>query len=199
MINLFSKHKDINEYIMPTLVLVVICLVVTLSLVTTYEATAPIIKETAEKEAEMARDLVLPDSGGFEIIASSIDELILEYNANLNTKVLKAETNIIDVYKANNDSGYVITSIDQGYGGEIKILTGFSKDGVLKDVLILEQKETPGLGTKVGDRNFLDQFVGLNNVESVDTISGATISSSTVIRAVASALEQMKIIIREGL
>lgn len=175
-----DQKEMIREYSMPTLILALICLVVTFSLVTTYKGTEPIIRATAEKEAEKARTLVLPDSGGFELLTAG-----------------EAGSNILDVYKANNGTGFVITTIDKGYGGRIKVITGFSSDGLIQNVMLLEQKETPGLGTKVGEKKFTDQFTGVDNVDNVDTISGSTISSKAMIRAVDTAIGQMKSI-REG-
>lgn len=112
---------------------------------------------------------------------------------------IKIVNNIIDIYKANNGSGYVITLADQGYGGEIRVITGFSKDGSVQNVMLLEQNETPGLGTKAANKDFTGLFIALDRVESVDTISGATISSSAVKRAVATALDQMSILKEGGL
>ena len=189
-----DNNKIIKEYVMPTIVLVLICFVVTFSLVTTYKATAPIIKATAEKSAEMARDQVLSGSGGFELIASSEQASISTTEDNQSGQPLNnitIESNIIDIYKAINEVGYVITSSEKGYGGEIKVITGVSKNGLIEKVMLLEHKETPGLGTKAAKKSFTDRFIGLDSVESVDTISGATISSSAVKRAVAAALDQM--------
>lgn len=173
----FNKEL-INEYAMPTIVLVIICLVITFALVATFKVTEPIIKATMEKEAELARTQVLPESDGFKLVESS-------------------GNNVLEVYKATNDTGFVITTVDKGYGGRIKVITGFSSEGFVEKVLLLEQKETPGLGTKVGEKKFTDQFIGLDGVETVDTISGSTISSKAMIRAVDSAISQMKTI-KEG-
>lgn len=174
--------NNFKEYMMPTLVLVLICLVVTFALDRTYTVTEPIIKMAAEKEAEKARDLVLPESGGFEMMGSSDNEV---------GSSIKLETNVDNVYKSKNGSGFVITTTDKGYGGKISVMTGFSEEGVIKAVILLEQKETPGLGTKVGEETFVSQFVGAENVAAIDTISGATISSNAMIRAVDSAFNQM--------
>ena len=66
------KNLSIKELITPTLILAVICFVVTFALVTTYKITAPIISIAAEKQAEEARKLVLPEGEGFKLILSSI-------------------------------------------------------------------------------------------------------------------------------
>ena len=79
-----------------------------------------------------------------------------------------------------------------GYGGAIDILLGIESDGRLRGIRIISQQETPGLGAKIIESQFLDQFAGLSVNEialsrdggSVDAITGATISSRAVVEAV---------------
>ena len=42
----------------------------------------------------------------------------------------------------------------KGYGGEIKTLAGMNPDGSIRTVIILENNETPGLGSNVCERKF---------------------------------------------
>ena len=80
-----------------------------------------------------------------------------------------------------------------GYGGAIDILLGIEPDGRVRGIRIISQQETPGLGAKIIESKFLDQFAGLSVNEialsrdggSVDAITGATISSRAVVEAVA--------------
>lgn len=182
-----KSESTMKEYTMPSLILVIICFVVTFSLVITYQITEPIIKIAAEKQAEEARKIVLTESTGFELILSNDGP----------KKTL--HENVLEVYRSINNAGYVIVSKDKGYGGEIKVITGVAEDGLIKNILLLEQKETPGLGTKVGEKGFLEQFIGKDSVEGMQTISGATISSNAMIRSVDSALQQMEKIEEGGL
>lgn len=62
-----------QDYIKPTLVLAIICLVVTLLLSATYEITLPIIEENAVRTAEEARKEVLPEADSFTLIEDSFD------------------------------------------------------------------------------------------------------------------------------
>ena len=79
-----------------------------------------------------------------------------------------------------------------GYGGAIDILLGMEPDGRVRGIRIISQQETPGLGAKIIESQFLDQFTGLPVDEialsrdggSVDAITGATISSRAVVEAV---------------
>lgn len=45
----------------------------------------------------------------------------------------------------------VETSTSKGYGGEIRLIVGMKPDGSIVNYEVLEQKETPGLGTKMVD------------------------------------------------
>lgn len=81
----------------------------------------------------------------------------------------------------------VISYSEKGFSGLVKIMVGFKPDGSIKNIAVLEQKETPGLGTKMKDESFLQQFRNKNpsafNLKvkkdggKVDALTGATISS----------------------
>jgi electron transport complex protein RnfG len=83
-----------------------------------------------------------------------------------------------------------------GYGGAVDVLVGLETDGTLRGIRVISQQETPGLGAKIIEPAFLNQFSGLSVEElalrqdggAVDAITGATISSSTVVDAVKEAL-----------
>ena len=81
----------------------------------------------------------------------------------------------------------VIGSTEKGFSGLIKLMIGFKPDGTVQNIVVLEQKETPGLGTKMKDEKFLAQFRDKNpsafNLKvtkdggEVDALTGATITS----------------------
>jgi electron transport complex protein RnfG len=50
-----------------------------------------------------------------------------------------------------------------GYGGEIKLLIGFSAEGEILALTVQEHKETPGLGANVCDRKFQKTIFQLTN------------------------------------
>ena len=59
----------------------------------------------------------------------------------------------IRVYTASNGealAGYAVeTMTKQGFNGVVKLMVGFLPDGTVTNVNVLEQSETPGLGTKM--------------------------------------------------
>jgi len=84
-----------------------------------------------------------------------------------------------------------------GYSGLIRIMVGFDKTGTIINTSVLEHQETPGLGTKMAEPPFKDQFVNknpaVNNIAlrrdggEIDGITAATITarafSDAVMRA----------------
>lgn len=86
-----------------------------------------------------------------------------------------------------------------GYSGRVEIMVGIDPEGIIQNIEVLAHKETPGLGTKIADAKFKDQFIGkmlgtfdfrvTKDGGDVDAISGATISSRAFTEAVLEALE----------
>ena len=116
------------------------------------------------------------DFGDYDTSDSDLDELFVAKDA------------------AGETVGYALTASPQGYGGEIPITLGVSVDGYVTYIYIGALQETAGLGTRVAEPDFMNQFVGIaadpNTLDSdVSTISGATISSSAVVGAVRQMLE----------
>lgn len=81
---------------------------------------------------------VLPEfEGEPEIKADSIDKLpVVIYTAS----------------KAGDVVGYAVqTMTKEGFGGVVRLMVGFTPAGEVINVNVLEQSETPGLGTKMAD------------------------------------------------
>lgn len=92
----------------------------------------------------------------------------------------------------------VQTYSKNGFSGEIKVMVGFDAKGNIINYSVLEQKETPGLGTKMVDwfktEKGNQDIRGLNgsknnlnvskNGGEVDAITAATISSNAFLEAV---------------
>lgn len=98
---------------------------------------------------------------------------------------------IKSVYKAEN--GYVIESIAYGYNGDITLMVGVSNEGKVTGLVVEDMQETRGLGADaLTDVDFLAQFLltgGDAEVGSnIDALTGATVSSKAVTKAVNSAV-----------
>lgn len=78
----------------------------------------------------------------------------------------------------------------KGFGGMIGVMVGIGKEGKVLDIGITSHSETPGVGTRVKDPSFTDQFrdLSITGAVAVDGISGATYSSKGVMSAVEEAI-----------
>ena len=104
---------------------------------------------------------------------------------------LKKAKDSIEVYPAYSKDEFIGAAIigrsNRGFSGLIKIMIGFKSNGDIQNIVVLEQKETPGLGTKIKGETFLQQFRGVNissfkmtvkkDGGEIDALTGATITS----------------------
>ena len=49
-----------------------------------------------------------------------------------------------------------------GYGGTIDLMVGLNPEGTITGVQVLRHTETPGLGAKITEEKFLQQFIAKN-------------------------------------
>lgn len=91
-----------------------------------------------------------------------------------------------------NVFGYAVSVSPSGFGGNIDTIVGIGTDGKITGVNITALSETPGLGSRVNDANYLSQYNGTGGKlalgSDIDAISGATISSRSVLAGVNRAL-----------
>jgi len=183
-----NNNSAFKEYISPILVLVVICFVTTFLLAFTYGVTAPIIAANTAKAASEARMELLPDADNFS--DSGAQCLVYE----------EGKVYVEDCFVADNKAGMVVTVKTNSYGGMLTAMVGIDKDGAITGVKVTEHADTPGVGTKAHAAEHLAQYVGLTeltsdqvkNDSSVQHVTGASVSSGAVHKAVYCALEQYK-------
>lgn len=192
-----THSEQRSTIIIPTAVLTVICLFVTLALSSTNMLTAGKIEALAEKSQNSAMsELIEADKFETKTVASENGET--EYN---------------EAVKDGKTVGMIFVTQENGYGGTVSIMTAVDTDGKVIAVKILDaSNETPGLGQNVTKESFYGQFSDLTGEivakksgtavaenNEIDAVTGATISSKAVTRAVNTALENAaKIIIAEG-
>ena len=87
----------------------------------------------------------------------------------------------------------VFSILTTGYGGDVTVIIGISKDGYVKGIRLGSNNETPSLGKQAEEPFFTSRFQGINTNSSVDadvdSISGVTITSTAVKKAVQSACD----------
>lgn len=140
---------------------------------------------------------------------NAIREVVPEFTNNPNDEMFRLPTgegDSLEVYPAKNDGtiiGYAVnTYTNNGFSGNISLMAGFKPDGTIINISVLEQKETPGLGTKMTEPEFKDQFNNKNPADfelkvikdggTVDAITAATISSRAFCDAVSRAYNTLK-------
>lgn len=160
------------------LALAVITAVAGAALALVYSVTAEPIKASQIAKINNAIKMVIPE---FETMT---DTTIMPETG-------KDSIRLFSLLKGTENSGYAIqTYTDNGFSGRFTLMVGFSTEGAISNIEVLEHKETPGLGTKMALPAFKDQFKGITISDlpgeqlkvkkdggSVDAITAATISS----------------------
>lgn len=179
-----------KEILIPTIALVLICGVTTALLAATNEITKEPIAQAEEQSQQESMKSVSPEGTVSYEAVDTGDSSAQCYAA------LDKDGNII---------AYAISTSSKGYGGTIKVMTGINAaDGSIIGVNVYDNSdETPGLGAKTSEEKFSGQFGGAAaegfavskdadkypDKESVDAVTGATISSRAVVSAVNHAIE----------
>lgn len=172
------------------IVLTLIAVISAAALAATYGITSPILEEQARTRQIQAIAAVVP---AFD-------------NAPTEEAFQRRDFADVELYPARLGPERVGTAARSvtptGYGGDIALMVGFDADGVVEGVRILSHSETPGLGAKVVEADFLDQFVGLDPATGsvavvadggrIDSITAATISSRAVCTGIARAWEALQ-------
>ena len=101
------------------------------------------------------------------------------------------DANIVSIHKG--ETGFVIETKTYGYAGDITMLVGVSTEGAVTGLVVRHLTETYGLGRNaLTDADFLAQFLNTSGEaavgETVDALTGATVTSKAVTRAVNSAV-----------
>ncbi len=111
------------------------------------------------------------------------------------------EGDIYMIYFNEAEIGFAFLAVGKGYGGLIDILVGLENETTIKGVTIVSHLESPGLGARITESVFTDQFAGVNIADvdlrqkggKIDAITGATISSGAVVDAIrATVMEKIK-------
>jgi len=129
----------------------------------------------------------------------------------------KLPTDKMQLYKGTDGSGqllgYAVGIVTNGYGGPINLIVGLAPD--LKQIIgmeVVSDTETPGMGARIREDWFRNQFDGLNPVDTItyvknakpdpkknqiEAISGATISTKAVLTGLNSTLSDAVALIKK--
>lgn len=129
--------------------LLLICLVAGLVLGLVNEVTKGPIEEQEKAAADNARAAAFPGAVKFEPLKHDTEK-VHNFYSSLDEK--------------GNAIGYVASSREYGYGGDIEVVVGMNLKGEVVGTVIGgngDFSETAGLGAKVKDEAFAKQFIGL--------------------------------------
>ena len=160
-------------------VLVCICAVVSILLAITNALTAPSIAKNENEKANAALQEVMPDGKNFEKIDIS---------------AYKLPATVTEAYKSEN-GGYVIKLNTTGYASGMVLMCGVSAEGKVTGTKVIASGETPSIGG-AAINTLTPSFIGKDsgNIESVDTVGGATKTTAAYRSAVRDALNAMVIL-----
>lgn len=114
------------------------------------------------------------------------------------------------VYRATDSDGnlvgWIIPCSGQGFSGKIELLLGVDPTAShLTGIYVLSQIETPGLGNHISDASWQAQFQGKSSAEplkvvtaddskknEIQAITGATISSESVVAIINRSIKKFK-------
>ena len=204
-----SENKQANTLIHDAIALFIITLVADILLGAVYMITKdPIAKAEEEatnkayaavyKDAEFASDDTLTEavkSFQGDVAAGKIDA------AYTDVELIEART----ASSGGSQAGYVVKVSGKGYGGAVTIALGITNEGEVLGIQILDaSNETPGLGQNSTKEDWNGQYIGMTSDKTlsvvkdgsgsqdngtINSISGATITSNAVTRAVNVALK----------
>ena len=169
-----------KDFIMPIIVLSLICLFVSGALAVVNNFTFPVIKNAAAQRAAAARKEIIPHADGFKPE---------------NTEGMPRT--ITEAYKATNNTGYVFMVTVPGYGGNLNMICGIDNDGKVIKTQVLSHTETKGMTDAVFSDPHESQYIGKDkNLHGINAVTGATISSNAYKNGVRDAFAAFEIVVR---
>ena len=148
------------------------------------------------QEANDAKELATISS----VIWEEFDNNPFKERTQISSKNKKEQLTFYPARKEGKIKAFAIkTSSDKAFGGSIELIVGFFLDGTISGYKVINSKETPGLGSKVSEAKFSEQFIGIKPKKKtfkvkqdggeIDAVTAATISSRAVIDAIQKAYD----------
>lgn len=170
-----------SKYFNLIVVLVIISMFSGIVLAETYKITDPYIRLNAEKKQQKAVLEVMPGIERFEDISKEGLSVFQGFDSK------------------GNKRGIAFIAEGNGFGGTIRMMVGFNPESnTLTGMTVLSHLETPGLGARIQESWFQEQFKGKSAddpfiaKQDIDAISGATISSKAVGDIIKDTLDKVK-------
>ncbi len=179
-------QKIKSTFLNMTVIMTAVAIISAAAVTYVYQLTLPAVTENLKKaEVEAISD----------IFGDEFDNNPIAEKTAVPMKKGIKELNIYPLRKQDMIYAIAVKSYtNKGFGGELEIMTGFYINGTMAGYKVLNHKETPGLGSKIMENEFMSQFIGLK-IEGgklklrkeggqIDGITSATISSKALLDAV---------------
>jgi len=176
-----------------------------LLLVVVYQLTQPAIQAHKAKVLRAAVLEVLSGPETYETLY--VVDGALTSAAPEGADVRALETVYVGIGEDGAPDGFAVPAAKPGFQDIVSLIFGYDPGtGTLRGMKVLSHKETPGLGDEIEkDEEFTGQFAGpsvpligvkpargTDDPAEIDMVTGATISSRTVIAAINEALERVR-------
>ncbi len=177
-----ANKEDNNSIFKVAFNLIMACFISGCVIGVVYFVTAPVAAQKAEIMKQDSMKELVKDADSF--------------------KPVPGKENWFEAQAGGKTIAYVVPGESKGYGGRIKMLVAVNKDGKVIDYSILEHNETPGLGDNASKPAFRSQFRDKTSeqlvvvkdkakVDNIQAMTGATISSRAVTKAVKGAVDEV--------
>jgi electron transport complex protein RnfG len=171
-----------REIIRYGLTLALICIVASasLALVNSFTKAKILAQSLLEEEASLKE--VFPAAVNFESVKSA--NKVIYYKA---------------LDKDGKFLGVAFKASGKGYSSTIETMAGLTKDDRILAIKVVNQNETPGLGSQVAEPGFSSRFSNkdVQSLNEVQAITGATISSRAVIDSVKQKAQEFRQLIKD--
>ena len=81
------------------------------------------------------------------------------------------------------DKGYVYKIANQGFASMLEYLLGIDNNGNIIAFVEVNNNETQGYGNRISTEEFTSKVIGKTTSDTIDTLSGVTVSSTAMINA----------------
>lgn len=203
------SEKKSNTLVHDTIAIFVITLVAGILLGGVYQMTKDIIKQreadaTNEAYAAVYQDAAFEEDAELTKQREAFNEDLSNGKVESVSGYTLSDVEITDIRKSDK-GGYVLTTSGKGYGGAVKVALGVNDAGEIIGIQITDcTNETPGLGQNSSKEDWNKQYKSATTakeavvnkdkdgakgeVVEINAISGATITSRAVTRAVDGAM-----------
>lgn len=188
-----EKKASVLHIVKTTGILMVITAAVAVLLAAVNLLTEPVIRQKTEAAKQDAILALFPEA---------TDSFSLRSVNGIGDQFPATVTDLYAIYNGDIFVGFAAETSSMGFSDKIGMIVGVNADNTVRGVRIMSISDTPGLGMKVRDPAYLNNYAGLSypilfgkGAGQVDAVSSATYSSAGVLKGVNDALAFCSLIV----